>query len=181
MTLSEKDAKLFYRLWLPLLAYVNEECEIWEDLWETPDRKRLNPEKVMEVADVIWDDVSIIDAYLSDRCADMPDKYKEIIAGWKRCVRGLFAMERHLKKGTIFISEDGRVYQVQGITTGWEEMFAGCPLPVLMKATLIPFKGVIISDGLIFPLDIVIGNNMARQYKETYMNARENNTIIKTL
>lgn len=86
-----------------------------------------------------------------------------------------------LKKGSIFISEDEKVYQVQDIISSWEEMFQFAPMPLLVEATFIPFRDVIISDGLVLPYNIVIGKNMAKQFKDIYMNAKKNGQLIKNL
>lgn len=143
--------------------------------------KSLNPQEVKEIANVLWDDISLIDQYLIDQRTDISDEHKEIISSWKRRVQGRFVMERHLKKGTIFVSEDDRMYQVQGIISSWEEMFFYAPMPLLMEATFIPFRDVIISDGLVMPYNIVIGKNMAKQFKDVYMSAKKSGTLIKSL
>lgn len=181
MTLSEKDGQLFYKLWLPLLDYVNEKCKVNKKVKNMANAKSLNPQEVKEIANVLWDDVSLIDQYLNENGTDMPIEHKAIIASWKRCVQGRFVMERHLKKGTIFVSEDGKVYQVLGIISSWEEMFPYVPMPLLMEATFIPFRDVIISDGLVMPYNLVIGTNMAKQFKDTYMDAKKNGALIKSL
>lgn len=84
-----------------------------------------------------------------------------------------------LKKGRIFISEDKKVYQVQGIISSWEEMFQFAPMLLLVEATFIPFRNVIISDGLVLPYNIVIGKNTARQFKDIYMDAKKNGKFIR--
>ena len=84
MTLSEKDGQLFYKLWLPLLDYVNEKCKVNKNVKDMANAKSLDPQVVKEIANVLWDDVSIIDQYLIDQRADMPDEHKEIISSWKR-------------------------------------------------------------------------------------------------
>ena len=72
---------------------------------------------VKEIANRLWEDVSIIDEYLKE-CENLPEEHKEIVRSWKRRIKGKFMMERHLKKGTIFISmENEEVYQVSGIPT----------------------------------------------------------------
>ena len=181
MTLSEKDGQLFYKLWLPLLDYVNEKCKVNKNVKDMANAKSLNPQEVKEIANVLWDDISLIDQYLIDQRTDISDEHKEIISSWKRRVQGRFVMERHLKKGTIFVSEDDRVYQVQGIISSWEEMFFYAPMPLLMEATFIPFRDVIISDGLVMPYNIVIGKNMAKQFKDVYMSAKKSGMLIKSL
>ena len=91
-------------------------------------------------------------------------------------------MERHLKKGTIFISvENEEVYQVSGITSSWEEMFYGAPMPLMLEATFMPFRDVIISDGLVMPYNILIGSGMKRMVKDVYMAAKKNGRIHRTL
>ena len=181
MTLSEKDGQLFYKLWLPLLDYVNEKCKVNKNVKDMANTKSLNPQEVKEIANVLWDDVSLIDQYLIDQRTDISDEHKEIISSWKRRVQGRFVMERHLKKGTIFVSEDDKVYQVRGIISSWEEMFFYAPMPLLMEATFIPFRDVIISDGLVMPYNIVIGKNMAKQFKDVYMSAKKSGTLIQAL
>lgn len=181
MTLSEKDGQLFYKLWLPLLDYVNRKQRVNRNLKNIASAESLNPQEVKEIANVLWDNVFLIDQYLNECGTNMLDEHKEIISSWKHCIQGRFIMERHLKKGTIFVSEDEKVYQVQGIISSWEEMFFGAPMPLMMEATFIPFRDVIISDGLVMTYNIVIGKNMARQFKDIYMNAKKNGTVIRTL
>lgn len=55
MTLSEKDGQLFYKLWLPLLDYVNNKCKVNKKLKSMANAKSLNPMEVKEVANVLWD------------------------------------------------------------------------------------------------------------------------------
>lgn len=182
MTLSEKDGQLFYKLWMPLLDYVNKKYKINKKLKNMPGAKVLDPQEVKEIANVLWKNADIIDQYLAELGNLMPDEHREIIASWKNCISGTFAMERHLKKGTIFISlEDEKVYQVQGIISSWEEMFPYAPLPIVMQVTFIPFRDVIISDGLVMEYPIRIGGNMAKQFKDIYMREKKNGTIIRTL
>lgn len=153
MTLSEKDGKLFYKLWFPLLVMCNEKCKVNKRVKNITNIKSLNPKEIKEIANVLWENVTLIDRYLEERGEKLAEEHKAIIAGWKRRVQGNFIMERHLKKGTIFISEDEKVYQVSGI----------------------------ISDGLVIPYNIVIGTNMKKQFQNVYMNAKKNGVVIRSL
>lgn len=183
MTLSEKDGQLFYKLWLPLLDYVNRKRGINKKLKKIAGAKYLNPQEVKEIANVLWDNKELIDQYLADQSSDaLSDEHKQIIESWKYHIQGKFIMERHLKKGTIFISmEDEKVYQVLGIISSWEEMFPFGPMPLIIEATFIPFRNVIISDGLVMPYNITIGSNMKKQCKDIYMAAKKNGALIKSL
>lgn len=182
MTLSAEDGQLYYNLWLPLLDYVNKKYQINTKLKHMATATDLNPSEVKEIADRLWDDVSVIDEYLREHQGDLDEGHKEIINSWKRRIRGKFILERHLKKGSIFISMgDEQVYQVSGIISSWEEMFYYEPVPLMLEATFMPFKDVIISDGLVMPYKIVIGRNMAGNFKDIYMAAKKNKTLHKFL
>ena len=181
MTLSEKDGKLFYELWFPLLGYVNEKCKVNKRVKNITNIKSLNPKEIKEIANVLWENVTFIDRYVEERGENLSEDHKEIIVGWKRRVQGNFIMERHLKKGTIFISEDEKVYQVSEIISSWEEMYFGVSLPLFMKATFIPFRDVIISDGLVIRYNITIGTNMKKQFQDVYMNAKKNGMVTRSL
>lgn len=181
MKLSYDEGKKFYDLWLPLLDYVNEKRGVNSKLRDIGLADYLDPNEVKEVSDVLWEDVGLIDEYLKN-VEDITDDDRELIMSWKHCVIGRFILERILKKGAILISiEDEEVYQVSGIVSTWDEMFGYVRLPLMIHATLIPFKDVIISDGLIQTYNVIIGGNMARSFKDTYMAAKKDGMIHKRL
>ena len=64
MTLSVENGKLYYKLWLPLLDFVNEKYGVNKELGQIAGAEGLDANKVKEVADKLWDDVSVIDEYL---------------------------------------------------------------------------------------------------------------------
>ena len=181
MTLSREDGQLYYKLWLPMLDFVNRKYRINRKLKSIATAKELDPAEVKKIANKLWSDVTIIDDYLNEN-PDLPDDHKEIIRSWKRRIQGKFMMERHLQKGTIFISlEDEEVYQVSGIISSWEEMFFGAPMPLMLEATFMPFRDVIISDGLVMPYNILVGGGMKRMFKDVYMTAKKSGRIQQSL
>ena len=181
MTLSQEDGQLYYKLWMPLLDYVNKKYRVNRKLKSMATAKSLDPVEVKKVANRLWDDVTIIDDYLREN-EKLPEDHKEIVRSWKRRIQGQFLMERHLKKGTIFISmEDEEVYQVRGIISSWEEMFYGAPMPLLLEATFMPFRDVIISYGLVIPYNVIVGGGMKRVFKDIYMTAKKSGQIHKSL
>ena len=181
MTLSQEDGQLYYRLWLPLLDYGNGKYQVSRQLKNIATEKVLDPEEVKRVANKQWSDKTIIDAYLKER-EELTEEHKDIIRSWKRRIQGEFLMERHLKKGTIFISlENEEVYQVSGIISSWEEMFYGAPMPLIVEATFMPFRDVIISDGLVMPYNIIVGGGMKQMFKDVYMTAKKSGRIHRSL
>ena len=176
MTLDQNDAELFYELSLPLLHNTNKIYNVNTNLRKMHGAKELDPSEVKIVADYLWEHTDVIEAYLTDHV--LSADHRSIVSGWKKCISGQFMLERHLKKGSVFISTaTEEVYMVNGIITSWEEMFFYRPLPVLLKATLIPFRDKIISDGLVIPYNVCFGKGYSSEFKDIYMNARKNRKI----
>lgn len=181
MTLSQEDAQLYYQLWRPLLEFVNKRYQVNTKLKNIVTEESLDPAEVKKVADRLWSDIEIIDLYLKEN-PGLPEGHKNIVRSWKRRVCGKFIIERHLKKGSIFISmENEEVYQVSGIISSWEEMFYGAPMPLMVEATLLPFRDVIISDGLVMTYNIMIGSGMKQILKNTYMTAKKDGRIHRSI
>ena len=176
MILERKDTDLFYRLWLPMLDYANSEYRINPGIGRLSDAESIDPMEVQLIAEYIWTHTAVIDEYLA--YAGLPAEHHEIVAGWKRCRKGTYILERNLKKGSVFISaEDAEVYMVLGLFSPWEEMFGYRPLPVMMEAVLLPFRDKIITDGLVLLYNIVFGRGAAADFKDAYMDAKKNGKI----
>lgn len=181
MTLDKENAALFYRLWFPLLAYVNRKYHVISDAEAAEAIEQgegIDAYDAKEIAAYLWSHACVIDEYLA--AVDLPHEHSEIIAGWKRCKPGRYILERHLKKGSVFISaEDGAVFVVKGLYSSWKEMLGECP--VLLDAVLIPFRDCIISDGLVMPYAIRFGKGAIGDFKDAYMYAKKNNAIQLTI
>lgn len=179
MKLSTEDAKLFYQLWLPLLNYVNANHNIIADDLDFT-LGSIDPQDAAAVAHFLWERTWIIDDYIEQ--TDLPEEHRKILKDWKRCISGRFIVERHFKKGSIFIStNDNSVYLVNGIISSWEEMLHGAPIPTLLNATLLPFNNMIISDGLVSVVPVMFGSNSRADFKEIYMDAKMSGNIITFL
>ena len=174
MRLEQADAELFYRLWIPLLDFVNRKYHVRPETTLIDQRQGVDVQVAKAVADCLWSHTEAIEEYLVS--AELPEEYTRIVADWKRCRPGTYILERHLKRGSVFISaKDAEVYMVKGLFSTWEEMLGEGP--VLLDAVLIPFRNNIISDGLVVPYRIRFGKGYAESFKEQYMNAKRNHSI----
>lgn len=170
--LEEQDAELFYQLFFPLLDFVNKEYRICPE-FETIDED-VDPSAQKVVADYLWAHTRIIDIYLSER--ELPDEYAQIIAGWKQRKIGTFLLERHLKQGSVFISQDDfKVYMVKSYFDSWEELLGAEPM--LLEATLIPFRGSIISDGMELTCPGYLGGYSREKLRRIYTSAKAKGEI----
>lgn len=174
MRLEQSDAALFYQLWFPLLDFVNRKYHVCPETEMIDQRQGVDVCDAKAIADYLWSHTEVIEEYLA--VAELPNEYAQIVAGWKQCKPGRYILERHLKKGSVFISaENGAVYVVKGLFSTWAEMLGESP--VLLDAVLIPFRGSIISDGLVVPYPIYFGKGATENFKEVYMNAKRNYAI----
>ena len=183
MILSEKDGDLFYELWLPLLDYVNNHYKINKKLMNKIHKnKGFNNEEIREIADKLWDDISLLDKYLLEDGKDLPEEHKQIILSWKRVHRRIFVLERHLSDGSILMDlNNNHVYQCVGIKSNWDEIVHHLEPLVLLMASLIPFNDKIISDGIVIPLRNNFSMKDVRELNKLYHEANKNNEIIKSL
>ena len=182
MTLTEEQAALFYKLWIPLLDFVNRRYKIDKELYGMTSPKGLPIMRVMEITDKLWKHLTVIDKYIAENSEKLSEEEIAIVTGWKKVVQGTFVVDRHLKAGSVLIfCETNEVYIAKGIYSGWREMLADRPLPQLIKAALIPFQGVIISDGLIELYGAHLGKNMADDARSIYLYAKADNRLIKSL
>ena len=76
MTLSREDGQLYYKLWLPMLDFVNRKYRINRKLKNIATAKELDPADVKKIANKLWSDVTIIDDYLKKN-EDLPGEHVE--------------------------------------------------------------------------------------------------------
>ena len=176
MILERKDTDLFYSLWFPLLDFTNSRYPICPKMGAIEFGKSVDMRDAKTIANYIWKHTEVIDEYLAE--AALSEEHCEIVTGWKKCRPGKYILERHLKKGSVFLSADtAEVYMVLGLYSTWEEVLCGRPLPVMLDAVLLPFRDKIITDGLVVSKNIVFGRGAAADFKDAYMDAKKSGKI----
>jgi hypothetical protein len=90
---------------------------------------------------------------------------------------------KHLKPYAVFMSagEPTRLYGVVGLYDPLEVVFGGAPLPLLVKAVLLPFCDRIIYDGLLSAYRLSFGPGIRSGLNESYSRAKERDGIIEAL
>jgi hypothetical protein len=171
MILAEEDAALFYRAWGALLTWTNERRNIVRSFPRPTRDHPIPPELATQIRDVVWADDTLREQFLSEAATDLGAAERDLIASWKHRVQHSFIIVKHLKKHSIFIGDD-LAYAVRGIYTPLELMFPNAP--TFVKAVLIPFRDVIITDGLMTspPTHITFGGGARRIFNDQYRAAR---------
>ena len=174
MHLAEIDVELFYKLWFGLIQFTNAKYNIDSAIGSPDTPGGVNADKVVPVKDKLWQEVSLIDEYLNADSA-ISDDERNILLGWKKRVTGDFILLKHLARYSVFMDfkgDDPNLYGVVGLTSELSELFPQAVMPIMVNATLLPFKGRIIYDSLFTAKNVRFGGGYKSNFNETYKKMR---------
>jgi hypothetical protein len=182
MQLSPEETTRFYRVWVPLLHYVNEQRRLVAPFPVKAGASALQAPNALRLRDALWADEALRVQFLADNPAQLRPEDLALVASWQFRVAGNFFIVRYIKQYTVFFSETTptRAYGVLGLASPIEEL-AGPALPVYVQAVLLPFEGRIIYDSLLGPYAITFGPGIRQSLKQTYRDALERESIITSL
>jgi hypothetical protein len=182
MQLPPEQTARFYRIWLALLRYVNEERHLVPPFSVSETDAPLALSDEMQLRNALWVDDTLRERFMALNPADLPASDLAVVASWQYRRAGSFSIVRSLKNYTVFLSEEEpqQAYGVLGLSHPIEEMLP-VPLPTYVQTVLLPFEGQIIYDGLLQSYAVVLGPGIRARLKQEYRNAREREGIITTL
>ena len=182
MRLSKEDVKLFYRLYNPLLVYVNKEFKIIEGIDSPEDLKKFSIKKINKLRDRLYKHSELINSFVAENPLNFSANELKVIGSWKELIKGRFLIFRYLKNYTVFLDTDEspKAYGVLALNTAFEEMVGSC-LPVMVEAVLLPFNGKIVYDGILFPYSMTFGGGIRRSLNDAYQEAKSRFGIITSL
>lgn len=180
MVLSENDARLFYRLMWPLQFFVNQRLQLLPNCPTEEAYQKLTAEQKLKVREALYKNIELIDEFMKENPAGLNAEELKIVQSWRRFVAGEFFIERYLAKHAIFI-KDQTVYAVVGLFDPFDIIIGREQPPAYVKAVLLPFKGRIITDGLLQPRQILFGSGITSDLREIYLLAKQNHRIVESL
>lgn len=182
MKLSKEDVELFYRLYHPLLCYVNKKFKIVKGINSPEDFKRFSIKEINKLRDRLYKQPELIDSFIIENPSNFSSNELEIISSWKNFVKKTFYIFRYLKNYTVFLSADKppKTYGVLALTTTFEEI-VGSYLPIMVEAVLLPFKDKIIYDSIFSPHRITFGAGIRSSLNDAYQEAKSRFGIIVSL
>jgi len=182
MKLSQKDAALFYKLNPSLLFYINQRIGVIRDISTLDEFMKSSPEEKVEVRDALYENIELLDSFVEENPASLSPEELEIVNSWRDFAKGTFYVFRYLKSHTIFLNSESppKAYGVLGIMDAIGEIFDGVT-PVMVKTTLLPFKGRIIYDGLMQASSLIFGGGIRRSMNESYREAKARFGVITSL
>ena len=181
MKLSEQEFQSFSLVFSSVLLYINQKFQIFSKVKSTEDFLGLTSQERFSLHSELYGNIGIIDEFIADNPDKLTQEQLKIASQFKRFVREDFFVERFLSKYAIFIGTKNKVYGVLGLTESLDQIIHKSRLPLNIQATLLPFNGKIIYDGIFTSRNISFGGGIKGDLKETYMAAKQCNRIIETL
>jgi hypothetical protein len=180
MTLEAYEVQQFYRIWFPLLNYVNEQRNLSPEFPEAWRRHNVAPEVALPLQTAVWKDDTLREGFIRDNPADLSDEDLAMVDSWQHRVGDKFILLRHLKRHSVFLGSDNKGYAVLGITDRLDEILLQLP-PVMVYTVLIPFGDRIIYDGIIGPYNLSFGSGYRSSFNDTYRDIQERGGLITSL
>jgi hypothetical protein len=182
MILSTDDAQLFYKLLWGVQFYVNQQVGTLKGVTSVDTYAHLSSEKKVKVRDLLWKRPALMDDYIQTNPDAFTASELDVLRNWRRqFLNGTYYIFRHLKKGTIFIGDQDKVYFVSGLVTPLDEIVPSYALPQMVQTVLLPFKGLIVYDGLFSGYNVSFGGNIRADLNRVYQVAKHKERIITSL
>jgi hypothetical protein len=183
MNLPPQDAQLFFKLFLAILAYTNRQLNVVPNVSQPTDLHRLGTERTAKIRDALYAHKELFDRFIAENPENLTADELQIVASWKHHISDEFYLMRYLKKYAVFMpaKKADRLYGVLGLFDPIQVVVRGQPLPVLLKATLLPFRDKIIYDGIVAPYTILFGKNIRADLDATYNRLKQKEGIVEQL
>ena len=133
MNLDPEKCEQFYRLWFLLLQHVNAREQLIPSLPLNLTRGEVNPTDARILRDALWSSDENVDSFLIEQQDRLSEADYNLVASWRQRISGKFYMVRHLKKHTLFVTEEEPpcAYGVLGIVSPLPPLSTG-PYPCLL-------------------------------------------------
>ncbi len=171
--LNEQEATLFYELYYSLLEYVNDKYKVCENV----DRilnQRISILDILEIRKCFVEHKEIIDEFIVECKSFFSDDEIEIIKGFKDFIYGYFMVIKYEEDYTLFMNGK-EIYGAIGTHINVSDDVLDINLPVYANWMLLPYKGKIVWDGLLYQYSLPQDKEMLR---EMIANRLENTNIL---
>ena len=183
MLLPPHELELFFKLHRALMFFVNQRLKVIPNKVATPDEfAALSPEVRLKVRDALNANLDLIESFTAENPAHLSDDELDLVRSWRHLVTGKFYVFREFKKYTVFLSTTSPAiaYGVLALSQPFEDLI-GPYLPVLTQTVLLPFKGMIVYDGLMSSYNISFGPGIQRNLNQDFKEAKARHGIVTSL
>lgn len=183
MLLPPHELELFAKLHRALMFFVDRRLKVIPDEISSPETfAALSPEVRVKVRDALTANVELIQSFVAENPAHLSEDELDIVRSWRHLVADKFYIFRELTNYTVFLSTTSPAvaYGVVALSLPFAVLI-GPRLPVLTKTVLLPFKNIVVYDGLSTSYNISFGPGIRRSLNETFKDAKDRHGIVTSL
>ena len=147
--LNDEQCARFFDTMDSLLYFVNARFQVVEGFTLDYDGQ-IGDMKAALVARALWDNVEIIDEFVRENPARLPQRCLDVAQSWKAALPGIYAVVRY-QGGRAILMNDVGVFSVSGVTLELEGEIGKAPAYV--DLVLLPFEDTIVYDGFLQAYD----------------------------
>ena len=127
MNLSPDDARLFFRLFLPLLVYTNRQLNVVPNVSTVQEITEIGTAGVAKIRAALYAHPRLLDQFVAENPEGFTADELQLIASWKHRVSGDFYLMRYLKKYVVFMpaKKADHLYGVMGLFDPIEHVVPG--------------------------------------------------------
>ena len=145
--LSAADSDLFYKTYFAILEYTNNYYHV--NKIKIYKQKGINPSDLVPViTKFIENKETLVEKFIKENPYKFNQEELDIVRDYKKGLAGLFMIVKYEKDYTMIISIE-KAYMVKGLTCPIDEIVPYNELPCPAMIRLLPFKGMIIYDGIL--------------------------------
>lgn len=181
MRLAPDEAQLFLNLYLDVIGWCARHLDPKSRIHDAVSARAAQLQHIAAARDRMFDHPSSLEAYVARNPHRLSPGDLALVSAWRHFVRGDLVAERDLKRHTVFLDwkEPPTAYGALSLTEEITELL-GRPLPVLVEAVLLPWRGAIVCDGILRNHGVELGPGIRRGIADAYRAAKQRG-IITTL
>lgn len=126
---------------------------------------------IKHIVEKLWENKNTI---IPEFCQRNPYKFNndelEVTKNFKNGIRDIFIVIKYEKEHTAIMCRD-KIYMIKGINDNIDNVIYYKDLPSAVRTTIIPFKNVLIYDGIFIEYGIKMGIGFEKIIKEEYSKA----------
>ena len=167
--LPTDDAFLFFKLYFGLLEYTNNKYHIQPKLKKIYQQINLPPELIIPIRDYLFKHLNIIDQFIRKNPFHFTKEELELVNNFKYSISDTFIIMKYDDEFAYLMGRNGN-FLVKGLHSTIEDVIPKYALPYVSPMNLIPFKDVIIYDGIITGPTVQFSSKMIKQFQKEFKN-----------
>ncbi|MHB1709709.1 MAG: hypothetical protein ACYCT2_09585 [Thermoplasmataceae archaeon] len=180
--LTDSDISEFFRIYQNLLLFTATKMKFIN----TMDGNHFTDfpgEKQFEIHKFLYANIKILQEFIEKNPSNLNSNDMETVREWRNFVSGDFYLIKYEGRRGLFMKTSEHetiVYSASPLYDSFQDILVNKP-PLMVNTVLLPFKGMIIYDGMISPFNIYFGPGARKGIRQEFDTALLNNGIVTSL